>query len=330
MPRFERPVDKHGFPIPASIDDLPGRDTQRDVPQYGNVTFGSRGKREFSASGQRWKRRIIWFGIIGVVVGLLFSSFAQPLWEMYADTRTQLGVRCFYEHNYEAAREHFDAALWADAQNAAARVFRGKTLYALQELDAAHADLTKCIESQSREAKFMALDTRALIYYRQQRAKEALRDADEAVNLSPNDAGARNGRAYLCALLGQELKKGLADIDFALQRHPANSAFLDTRGYLLFKQGDYDEALRDLDSAITHFEKEYSDLQQEQKRPNPGRQRSMTREQFAGALRQMRESLGVMYYHRGEVYEALKRAEEAALDKARGVEYGYNPAAGVF
>ena len=60
------------------------------------------------------------------------------------------------------------------------------------------------------------------------------------------------------------------------------------------------------------------------------KQLEATREQFAGAFKQMRESLGVMYHHRGEVYEALKRADDAAKDKARGVEYGYNPEQGVF
>lgn len=330
MPRFERHVDKHGFPIPAQINDLPGRDAQRDVEQYGNVSFGSSRKREFSDSGQRWKRRIIWLGIIGVVVGLLLSSFSQPLWEMYADMRTQMGLRSFYDHNFEEAREHLDAALWADPTQLAARVYRGKTLYALQELDAAHADLTIGIESKNRQAKLMSLETRAWIYYRQQRAKEALRDADEAVNMEVNNPGARNGRAYLCALLGQNLKTGLDDINLALRQEPDNAAYLDTRGYLLFKQGEYDEALVDLDRAIQAIESEYLGYQQEQKRSNPGRRRNMTREQFEGAFKQLRESLGVMYYHRGEVYEALNRPEEAAVDKNRGVEFGYNPAAGVF
>ena len=157
-----------------------------------------------------------------------------------------------------------------------------------------------------------------------------MRDADEAVRLEPNDGGALNGRAYLCALLGKELKKGLADIDRALQQQPGNAAFLDTRGYLLFKQGDYEEALRDLDKAIKGGELEYESYQQEERRSNPGRRMNMTREQFAGALKQMRESLGVMYHHRGEVYEALKRGEDAAEEKARGIEYGYNPEQGVF
>lgn len=330
MARLERRVDKYGFPIPGQIDDLPGRDAQRDAEQFGNVSFGSNRKREFSASGQRWKRRIIWFGIISVVVGLLVSSFAKPLWDMYADARTQLGVRSFFDHDYETARAHLDAALWADSTNLAARVFRGKTLYELQELDAAHADLTIGIESKSREAKLLALETRALIYYRQQRPKEAMRDADQAVSIDRHNARALNGRAYLCALLGTDLKKGLADIDIALQQDPNNPAFLDTRGYLLFKQGDHEAALRDLDRAIAGFEEEYLEYQQEQRRSNPGRGMNMTREQFEATFKAMRQSLGVMYYHRGEVYEALDRAEDAASEKARGVEFGYNPAQGVF
>ena len=66
MPRLERRVDKYGFPIPGQIDDLPGRTTARDTDQFGNVSFGSNRKRELSESGQRWKRRIIWLGIITV------------------------------------------------------------------------------------------------------------------------------------------------------------------------------------------------------------------------------------------------------------------------
>jgi len=329
MPRLERRVDKYGFPIPGQIDDLPGRTAARDADQFGNVSFGGSRKRELSESGQRWKRRIIWFGIISVVVGLLLSSFAKPLWETYADARTQMGLRSLRDYDFDEARAHFDWALWADPEQRAARVLRGKALYALQELDAALDDLTFGIESNEAWAKRLALPTRSMIFYRQQKPAAAMRDADEAVKLEPNDISARNSRAYLCALLGVELKKGLDDIDRALKIDPDNAAFLDTRGYLLFKQGEHEAALRDLDRAIQVFEAELRDFEQHQ-RTNPGRRLNMSREQYAGALQEMRESLGVMYHHRGEVYEALKRADDAAAEKARGVEFGYNPEKGVF
>lgn len=333
MPRLERNVDKHGFPIPAQIDDLPGRNVPRDAEQFGNVTFGARGKRELSESGQRWKRRIIWLSIIGIAVGLLLSSFAQPLWQVYADMRTQMGIRAMNSYDYETARSHFDAALSADPNQLDARINRGKVLYTLQELDAANEDLTQVIETNIDDAKFQALDTRSMIHYRQNRAEAAMRDADEAVRLKRNNIRARNGRAYLCALLGQDLKKGLDDIELVLRSHPRNAqnaAFLDTRGYLLYKQGDYDKALVDLDLAVKQCEVQHRNFLTEQQRSHPGRDFGMTREEFEGSLKQVRENLGVMYYHRGEVYEALKRSEEAADEKARGKEFGYNPAQGVF
>ncbi len=96
------------FPIPGQIDDLPGRTAARDADQFGNVSFGSNRKRELSESGQRWKRRIIWLGIISVVVGLLLSSFAKPLWETYADARTQMGLRSLRDYDFDEARAHFD------------------------------------------------------------------------------------------------------------------------------------------------------------------------------------------------------------------------------
>lgn len=341
MPRLERSVDKHGFPIPPQIDDLPGRNVPRDTEQFGNVSFG-RGKRELSEAGQRWKRRIIWLGIISVAVGFLLSSFAKPLWQMYADMRTQMGIRALDEYDFETARGHFDAALSADETNLGARFYRGKTLYNLQELDAANADLTIAIDSNNKYARLKALDLRAYIHYRQQRGDAALRDADEAVReaigLRRDIASARNSRAYLCALLGQDLKKGLDDIDLVLRRDrrgdlksdQENAPFLDTRGYLLFKQGEYEAALQDLNRAIRGTEATYNEFLMEQRRSHPGRQWEMSREEFEGSLKKVRENLGVMYHHRGEVYEALKRPEEAASEKKRGIEFGYNPAEGVF
>jgi tetratricopeptide (TPR) repeat protein len=332
MPRLERSVDKHGFPIPPTIDDLPGRNAPRDTEQFGNVSF-SNGKRELSEVGQRWKRRIIWLGIIGIAVGLLLSSFAKPLWDIYAHMRTEMGRRSLDDYDFESARNHFDAALSVDPTQLEARFYRGKALYNLQELDAANEDLTFAIDSKDERAKLKALDLRAMIHYRQQRADAAMRDADEAVRLNRHSAEARNKRAYLCALLGQDLKKGLADINLVLQSHPKhadNPAFLDTRGYLLFKQGENEAALRDIDRAVTGFEEQYQRFLDEQQRAHPGRSFNMTREEFAGTLKEVREGLGVIYYHRGEIYEALKRSEDAAREKARGKEYGYNPAQGVF
>lgn len=63
-------------------------------------------------------------------------------------------------------------------------------------------------------------------------------------------AGALNSRCWARALGGEELDKALADCSTALKLHPNTADFLDSRGLVYLRQGNYDKAIADYDAAL--------------------------------------------------------------------------------
>jgi tetratricopeptide (TPR) repeat protein len=61
---------------------------------------------------------------------------------------------------------------------------------------------------------------------------------------------ARNLRCWTRALWGEELDRALADCDAALKLRPDTAAFLDSRGLVQLRRGDYDRAIADYDRAL--------------------------------------------------------------------------------
>src|SRR5690606_37387474 len=121
-------------------------------------------------------------------------------------------------------------------------------------------------------------------------AREALDDANRAVELYPSPA-TLNHRAYSRAVLNQQLEEGLVDIDQAIaQTSGKDAAFIDTRGYLLYRLGRNEEALKEMNEAIRLMQP----LRRSLLRPFDGLDR-----------REYEHSMAVMYHHRGLIYEKL-------------------------
>ncbi len=59
-----------------------------------------------------------------------------------------------------------------------------------------------------------------------------------------------NGRCWARALLGTELDKALADCDDALEAKPRQASYLDSRGLVRLRQGQWAKALADYDEAL--------------------------------------------------------------------------------
>ncbi len=117
------------------------------------------------------------------------------------------------------------------------------------------------------------------------------------------------------------------ELPAALARVHEIGTYLDTRGYLRLQLGDLPEARRDMQRAVETCQwacRAMSWLFDAQK--------YMFRDirEFRREQRQMQLSLAVVYYHQMLVHEALGRQEEAARDRARVVELGYEPGEHLF
>ena len=79
--------------------------------------------------------------------------------------------------------------------------------------------------------------------------QQAERFLRSAIVLEPNHANAANALGYLYAEQGVHLEEAAALVQHALKFAPTSGAYLDSLGYIYFKQGKLDEALELLEQA---------------------------------------------------------------------------------
>lgn len=96
--------------------------------------------------------------------------------------------------------------------------------------------------------EYYALASSALDLLGKREAALAL--LDEGLLKYPSSDMIMNSIAYTMALEGKNLVRALNLIDAALKHDPENYAYLDTLGWVLYKTGDYDGALRSLTQAL--------------------------------------------------------------------------------
>jgi tetratricopeptide (TPR) repeat protein len=218
--------------------------------------------------------------------------------------------------------------------------FRGQTREQMQDLRNSLADFDTAIELLSDPGRVHEASAdlgsvyrqRAWVYERLGQHREAIADATAALSLieAGEKPAALNQRAYIRALAGQELEQGLQDIEQAISQVQQNEpAYIDTRGYLKFKLGEYPEALADLQKAIQGADHVRQEFRRNSSRWYDAAGQAGERE-LSGVLREYDRDLSVMYHHRGEVYEKLKDPIHAEADLHRSLELGFDPAKGVY
>jgi tetratricopeptide (TPR) repeat protein len=142
-------------------------------------------------------------------------------------------------------------AVEIDPSNVSARIERAQLRTFIAEREGALADLDAAaraaigpVNDRLRIASgYTALDA----YDR------AIAQFDTWIAAHPQDAElpvALNGRCWARALQGQDLGKALADCNAALKQRPRNPSYLDSRGTVRLRMGDYDRAIADFDEAL--------------------------------------------------------------------------------
>lgn len=305
MKRVDR-VDQHGFPIPPGFDDKP------DAPP-GPKSAGRRG---------RW---VILALLAAVIVSLVIES---PL----SSTGRRWAAGIFWSRAHDKADQgdwpgaiaEMDWAIWCLPGEPMLHKFRGAWRLQAKDFEGSLADFSRAIELNPKDAR--AYQGRSFVYHRMGQSQEAINDLSQAIKrTSPNNPVLLNDRAYFRAVAGIELKEGLADIEKAIDLSGKdNFNFIDTRGWILFRMGKLQEALKDLNRAIELGEK---NRQRELDIRVGHHQPRRIVERHAQELDQ---GLAVMYHHRGEIYQKLGKSQQASDDLARGDKLGYNPAEGVF
>jgi tetratricopeptide (TPR) repeat protein len=92
--------------------------------------------------------------------------------------------------------------------------------------------------------------------------------------------------------------------------------YLDTRGYIFYRQGKYQEALADVDKAISLI------LRFKEAKLAGAKGQAAVQQQLE---KRYQATLRIMYQHRGLVREKLGDMENAKADKDKARELGYDP-----
>ncbi len=144
--------------------------------------------------------------------------------------------------------------------------------------------------------------------------------------ISPYDWNAVNFAAYVRAILGVELDEALDHIQRAIDNAGAIPEFLDTRGFVHHKRGENDKALADIQGAIDAF----APHEDWEKYFEKHRSEATSLTSLKAKYKREMKNVAVIYYHRGLVYQAMGRGEDARKDFDHVRELGYKPSPDLF
>jgi tetratricopeptide (TPR) repeat protein len=150
-------------------------------------------------------------------------------------------------NNYQAAVEHYTAAIGLDPTDSSLYYGRGLAYLLLNRYSDALPDLTKAVKL--RPTDWNALYNRALCYQNLHKYKLALADFTQAIKLRPNDPAAFIARSEVYRL-AKSPKSALADADKAIALDPKSADGYAQRGYALQDMKQYARAIDALTKSV--------------------------------------------------------------------------------
>jgi tetratricopeptide (TPR) repeat protein len=269
--------------------------------------------------------------LTAVLVGLMIRSQVPHLgaaWHRYS------AKQYIAQEKYDEAVRECDRALaWLPSEAPDLYELRAEIQFKRGDLEAALKDYNKLQELNPNYPE--VYERRGFVYQLLGQHDKAVEDAKKLKDwLGEDDPKGFNQLAYTRAVANQDLDAALADIERALKllgregdekvagsTKPDTSkewswaSYIDTRGFIYYRQGKYQEALVDFDQAIAAITRAgQAELE-----------RHSDRAKQALIKKGSDETLGIMYQHRGLVYEKLGDAAKAQADKEKAKDLGYDP-----
>jgi tetratricopeptide (TPR) repeat protein len=131
-------------------------------------------------------------------------------------------------------------------------IFGGYSLYMLEEYDSIlkYEAAGRAIKPLEREQKIQYLNLLADAY----RAVDSIAISDsiyeEILIIDPGNLLIRNNYSYYLSVRGIQLERAEELSRLTIKKEPNNATYLDTYGWILFKQGKYKDALKYVEAAI--------------------------------------------------------------------------------
>lgn len=159
-----------------------------------------------------------------------------------------LGAALAETGDHEAALEVFRIAERAGVSEPVLWLRRGVSRLKLRRFGAAVGDFSKVIENGTEQLAAEALNDRSVAFAGLGRFRDALRDAEKAVSLQPENPVFLNTRGVAHRGLGQ-LDAAAADFDRALEIYPRYAKALANRGTIAARRGRWAAAAGFLEAA---------------------------------------------------------------------------------
>lgn len=264
-----------------------------------------------------------------VALPLLIYEFPREIARWHAAA----AMEAYLDGDLNKALGSLDQAVAWDPQSPDHFRQRAEWKLEAKDLEGSLADANRAVELDP--ADRLSLTQRSLVYQHLQRHREAIDDWHAIVDLSertrgnsrrsPGDrelADPYNGRAYARALAGLEVEAGLKDVERAIKSYGSHPAYLDTRGYLYYRQGRFEAARADLDSAVNGIEALFSSWPEyvEREKSNAADLRELQL-----GYKSLRYNVAVIRYHRALVLRKLDLPKLAEEDLKRVRQMGFEP-----
>lgn len=149
---------------------------------------------------------------------------------------------------FEEAAEDFSEAIALAPDDARLYLARGVTHGMAGQVDQALLDFERTIELDP-ESGFGYMN-RATAQEKLGRYAESAASYDRAIALIPDQWDSWDGRCWVRAIVGKDLDGALSDCEHALRMRPDAANTLNTRGFVLFRQGRFEDAIASYDESI--------------------------------------------------------------------------------
>jgi tetratricopeptide (TPR) repeat protein len=170
-----------------------------------------------------------------------------------SDLMLQIGYLYAVKQDYNTAFAIFDTIQAKEPTNSKSYFFRGLMYIWKEEYREAEIDIKKAISlNENTEPYYFYL---AVALEKMKKIDEAAQSLEKAISSDPASGRSHNFLGYLYADNSINLERSIILIQRALELEPGNGAYIDSLGWIYYRQGNFKTALEHLHRAEIILEK---------------------------------------------------------------------------
>ena len=153
----------------------------------------------------------------------------------------------YFQKKYDEAIKDFTKVISLDSRNVAAYTSRATVYDLIGDASRAQRDFDALVEMYPNEP--FVLNNRGVFLLWQGDYDKAIADFDKVLQLAPSNAAALSARCLARARSGKDLRLAEADCGEAMRINPNFPPAYDSRAFIMFKYGAFEDAFADYSAA---------------------------------------------------------------------------------